>query len=141
MRADQLAKLLDQEIEVCRDDATLSSGDFKIWRDAGIIYVRFESGRDGKPGVFRLDCEQFDAQPPAVAMADAASLAELPQEAWTTGVSHGIHPATGKPFVCLQGTAEYHSHPSHQEDSWDRYRNTYRLRQTITNLLRKAGAI
>ena len=33
--------------------------------------------------------------------------------------------------MCLQGTAEYHTHPSHRDDGWDRYRRNFRLKQTI----------
>jgi hypothetical protein len=32
------------------------------------------------------------------------------------------HPNTKEPFMCLQGTLEYHSHPQHNGDSWDLYR-------------------
>jgi len=141
MRADLLEALLEQELQVCAEDESLSAARVRIWRHAALVYVRFESGRDGKPGIFRLDCSNFDALPPSVAMVDENMQTELNNEQWTAGVPHGIHPITGKPFVCLQGVAEYHNHPSHLDDSWDRYRNRYRLRQTIIGLLRKAGAI
>lgn len=141
MRAELLAKLLDQEIEVCREDAALAAAHAEVWRDNSLVYARFRSGRDGKTSAFRLECAEYDAQPPGVGMVDAESLDELPHERWTPGVSHGIHPSTGKPFVCLQGVAEYHIHPSHTDDSWDRYRSKYRLRETIKSLLRKAGAM
>jgi hypothetical protein len=72
-------------------------------------------------------------------MVDPVTSEELPMEAWTPGVPHSIHPVTGKPFVCLQGIAEYHSHPSHLTDSWDRYRHIYRIPQTVKALLNKAG--
>jgi hypothetical protein len=74
-------------------------------------------------------------------MVDYQSLVELPIGRWTPGVPHSIHPVTNQPFVCLQGIAEYHSHPSHLSDTWDRYRNRIRIRETMIALLKKAGAL
>lgn len=34
----------------------------------------------------------------------------------------GAHPETGFPFICLRGFREYHTHPQHTDDPWDRYR-------------------
>jgi hypothetical protein len=141
MRRDLLLRLLDHELAACRDDPQLESAGVEIRRDKTSILVRFEEGRDGRPGVFRLECAEFDAQPPSVAMLDPDTGEELPIGRWTPGVPHSVHPVTGKPFVCIQGIAEYHSHPSHLDDSWDRYRNRFRLPQTIRALLRKAGTM
>ena len=44
-----------------------------------------------------------------------------------------------RPFACIQGTYEYHAHPSHLADKWSNYRNTIRLADLIDHLLRKAG--
>lgn len=141
MQARLLAQLLDRELAVCAADPLLSALDVTIRRDGHVVLIRFQRGRDGQPGAFRLDCAQFDAQPPSVAMVDPDSGQDLPMERWTPGVPHSIHPVTGRPFVCLQGVAEYHSHPSHLDDSWDRYRTRYRLAQTIRRLLDKAGVV
>jgi hypothetical protein len=137
MRTELTEELLDGELEVVRD--SLTSGSVEIWREGTDILVRFDLGRDGRPGLFRLGCSQFDAEPPTVSMVDPITRAELPLEQWTPGVPHSIHPGTGKPFVCLQGTAEYHTHPSHVQDGWDRYRRVFRLKQTVHRLLQKAG--
>lgn len=136
-----LTKFLDEEVALCAEDEVLASSVIRVWREGCNIMVGFKRGRDGKPGVFRLGCSSFDAQPPSVAMVEPATGVELPLEKWTPGVPHGLHPATGKPFVCIQGVAEYHNHPSHLGDSWDRYRNRYRIPQTAKRLLQKAGAI
>jgi hypothetical protein len=141
VQAHLLARLLDRELAVCAADLVLSALDIAIRREGDAVLVRFERGRDHLPGVFRLGCAQFDAQPPSVAMVDPDTGQDLPIERWTPGVPHSIHPITGRPFVCIQGVAEYHSHPSHLDDSWDRYRNRYRLAQTIRRLLDKAGVV
>lgn len=141
MYADLLAKRLDREIQICAEDPKLSAGGISIWRQDDVVFASFSSGREGSSGVFALRCSQFDAEPPSVAMVDQQTLEDLPPERWTPGVCHGVHPVTGRGFVCIQGVAEYHTHPSHLEDSWDRYRNRFRIPQTIRRLLQKAGAI
>ncbi len=137
MKPELAEELLDGELEVVRD--SISSRGVTVWREGTDVFVQFEHGRDGNPGVFRLACGQFDAESPSVSMVDPTAHTELSMEQWTPGVPHSVHPLTGKPFVCLQGTAEYHTHPSHLADSWDRYRRVFRLKETVHRLLQKAG--
>lgn len=141
MRTDLTEKLLDSELELCAEDPRLQREGVRIYREGTDVFAAFVAGRDGQPGVFRLDCASFDASPPGVAMVDLQTGEELPLARWTPGVPHSLHPVLGKPFVCIQGTAEYHTHPSHVDDGWDKYRARFRLRQTINRLLEKAGAL
>lgn len=138
MRRDLAERMLDAEVAIARAE-NRTFRDVIILREGTDVLVSFTEGRDGRPGLFRLDCAHFDTEPPGVGMLDPESRDELLIERWTTGVPHSVHPKTGKPFVCAQGIAEYHSHPSHINDSWDRYRNTFRLAQTVRLLLNKAG--
>lgn len=141
MRKDLTEKLLDAELEACSEDPRLQQEGVRIYREGTQVFVAFASDRNGRPGVFRLDCDLFDASPPGVAMVDTETGEELPLASWTPGVPHSLHPVSGKPFVCIQGTAEYHTHPSHVDDAWDKYRARFRLRQTIARLLEKAGVL
>lgn len=138
MRADLVEALLDRELEVCGVDELKGRG-VQLWHEGCRVFLEFTSGRGGAPGLFRLDCSDFDAEPPSVTMVDPVTRAELPLERWTPGVPHSIHPTLDRPFVCVQGILEYHLHPSHLHDSWDRYRHLIRLRQTVSKLLEKAG--
>lgn len=140
MRRTLTEQLLDEEVSLIERDLAEVSG-VRVWRDATDVLVAFDRDRSGRRAMFRLACRDFDAEAPSVAMLDPDTRAELPLDAWTPGVPHSIHPVTNQPFVCLQGVAEYHSHPSHASDSWDRYRNRFRLPQTVRRLLHKAGAI
>ena len=101
--------------------------------------MRFDRGRDGRPGLFRLGCSQFDAEPPTVSMIDPTTRAGLPMEQWTPGVPHSVHPVTGKPFVRLQGTAEYHTHHRTGTTAGTATGEIFRLKQTVLRLLQKAG--
>lgn len=138
MRTDLVKRLLDQELAICDMDE-LTRRHVRLWREGTDVLLAFDIGRGGGPGLFVLDCTSFDAQPPAVAMADLETREPLPLDGWTPGVPHSIHPTLQRPFVCIQGVLEYHSHPSHGDDSWDRYRRTFRIPQIVRRLLEKAG--
>jgi hypothetical protein len=48
------------------------------------------------------------------------------------------HPITHKPFLCVRGVREYHSHPQHSGDDWFLYRGSIRLFATVMTLWRVA---
>jgi hypothetical protein len=85
-----------------------------------------------------LDGARYDAEPFRVTVADTDGR-PVPHEQWPGSLSLGVHPIVGRPFACVQGTYEYHAHPSHLEDHWARYRNSIRLADLLDHLLRKAG--
>lgn len=69
-----------------------------------------------------LHCNNWDAEPPSIDLLDEGGtfLQNIPP--WG-GIFHaGPHPITGRPFICMRGTLEYHTHPSHLTDHWDNYR-------------------
>ena len=73
----------------------------------------------------RSNCSQWDEIPPSIELlnADGTSVTAAPPN--VGGVFHpGHHPATGRFFVCMRGTREYHTHPSHVQESWSNYRGT-----------------
>jgi hypothetical protein len=138
MRGALIEELLEGELDLIRDSLGPDSP-VRVWREGTVVFVGFDSDRSGQPGLFQFGCSGYDAEAPSFAMVDPASREPLPIERWTPGVPHSVHPSTGLPFVCLQGIAEYHTHPSHLDDSWDRYRFRFRLPQTVVRLLDKAG--
>lgn len=73
----------------------------------------------------RLFCEfaDWDEQPAAVTLrsSQGENLATIPPN--SSGVfNSSLHEKTGRPFVCMAGTLEYHTHSSHISESWDQYR-------------------
>ena len=84
---------------------------------------------------FRFACDGWDEQPPSLSLHDPEdgrefTWKEWPRDGWDVQASH---PSTGKPFLCLPGIREYHTHGSHLSDLWDGYRlrGTYRLRDIV----------
>lgn len=76
-----------------------------------------------KPLRLKFTCEDWDDRPPSIGLleADGTPLLTKPQN--TDGQFHpGGHPNTGRPFVCMRGALEYHTHPQHAADVWDNYR-------------------
>jgi hypothetical protein len=71
---------------------------------------------------FRFD--SWDEQPPSLALFDPKTKAELPWDRWPQGgwSAGNAHPSTSKPFLCLPGIREYHTHSSHLADYWDNYK-------------------
>ena len=91
--------------------------------------------RSGREIEFRFACDDWDDLPPSLSFHDPDDGRELPWAEWPKGgwVVHESHPSTGKPFLCLPGIREYHTHPSHLRDKWEGYRlrGTYRLRGIV----------
>ena len=69
----------------------------------------------------RFYSQDWDDMPPSIELLDTDGglyAGRIPG-----GQFHpGPHPATGRPFVCMRGSREYHLHPNHLNDSWDHYR-------------------
>ncbi len=100
-------------------------------------YVVATIGAGTAPIHIVLDGSRYDAEPLRVSLISGSGTA-LPHEQWPAGMSLGIHPILGRAFACIQGTYEYHAHPSHLADHWDTYRHRIRLADLLDHLLRKS---
>jgi hypothetical protein len=73
----------------------------------------------------QLRCDDWNDQPPSISLhsADGSILTALlpnPSGVFNTNA----HPSTGRPFVCMRGAREYHTHPSHLTDLWASVKET-----------------
>lgn len=85
----------------------------------------------------RLACDDWDDRPPSITLhaTDGALLTALPAN--PTGVFNaGPHPSAGRPFVCMRGAREYHTHPSHVNEPWESVKDnsSYTLGNILTQL-------
>ncbi len=85
----------------------------------------------------RMNCENWNAQPPSIALLDKSGQHITSAIASSTNIfNRSAHPRTGKPFVCMPGVLEYHTHSSHLNDHWEPRRNRpgYRLLEIVTQV-------
>lgn len=84
----------------------------------------------------RLDARRYNAEAPAVLLCDweGSAFKTLPRSG---GIfNNSAHPITQLPFVCMIGTNEYHTHPSHIADGWSNYRNARTLGDLVFQIQR-----
>jgi hypothetical protein len=86
-----------------------------------MVDVTFQA-KGRTPLRLRLACRHFNEQPPGIDLLRSDG-SFLPVNSSNPGGNTGVfnmsaHPATGRPFVCMRGSREYHVHPNHARDSW-----------------------
>lgn len=103
-----------------------------------VLEVGF-SGAGRETVRIRMRCEGWNSVPPAVEWLDPAGsvLAVIPQGPGGQ-LNASPHPQTGRPFVCMAGVREYHTHPSHTGDLWESHKDKagYDLGGIITQVWR-----
>ena len=72
----------------------------------------------------RLVTKNWNDEPPSVEILnnEGEFLTRLPQYPGSP-FNNNAHPRTGRPFVCMAGINEYHTHPSHSNDAWANYKD------------------
>jgi hypothetical protein len=81
-------------------------------------------------------CDGWDGRPPEfdLRLRDGATLEQWPKGTTNGGIAIG-HPNYRRPFFCRPGTREFHTHPVHADDPWDKYREGYSLSGITLGLL------
>lgn len=85
----------------------------------------------------QLNCPDWNELPPAISLLDREGkhLTVIPRD--PGGVFNaGPHPSTGRAFICMRGSLEYHTHPSHINDPWGQLRgkSAYDLGGIVTQV-------
>ena len=75
----------------------------------------------GKSIRVRMQGNDWDEQPPSIALLRSDG------SPWTEQLPGGVfnagpHSVTGRAFVCMRGSREYHTHSGHLNDKWETYR-------------------
>ena len=119
--------LFEEEVGQFRPELFESRGWTLFSRTYPVLDVGF-SASDGARLRLRLICNDWNDLPPSVQFFDwgGQPLANIERD--PAGVfNNSPHPITGKPFVCMKGVREYHTHSSHLSDSWAAIRNDKRF--------------
>jgi hypothetical protein len=110
--------LFEEEVEKFSAELLEARGWTLFERKFPVLEVGFSAAGGARLRVC-LRCDEWNDRPPAVELRDweGAPLRSIERD--PAGVfNNGPHPATGKPFVCMKGAREYHTHPSHLNDAW-----------------------
>lgn len=126
-----LSELLEGEMDVA---AARHSGRCTLSRHDHCIHATLPSG-----AVISFDGSHYDSEPFSVGVIDSDH-AVVPHGEWPGALSHGDHPIHHRPFACIRGTLEFHTHPSHLDDRWDLHRGHIRFVDLLGHVLAKAGA-
>lgn len=112
---DRDVKLIDRRSARMRD--------WTIIEDAYPVLDVLFGHASAAPLRLRLICNDWDELPPSIQLLskEGQPLATAPPNVGNV-FNGGAHPATGRPFVCMRGAREYHTHSSHTSDLWDNYR-------------------
>lgn len=86
--------------------------------------------KTGQLRVAEFSFTGWDELPPEFSLVDAETFEPLPGKKWPTGQywfqsgwSNTKLLVTPKPFLCMRGLREYHTHFQHADDRWENYRN------------------
>lgn len=93
------------------------------------------------PVRLRFTCDNWDELPPSITILTPEGIdwkAPLPGGVF----NGGAHEVTGKPFICMRGSREFHTHGGHKTETWDNYRakeaNLVNLLTQLTDVWRDA---
>ena len=132
LHPDVLSDLLDAEADVARE--ALGPRVEQIERHGLCVHCVLTGG-----AIVAFDGNGYDTAPFAVSVVDS-NHDPVPGAAWPPRMNHGNHPIFSRPFLCIQGTLEYHTHPSHVTDQWDTHRGRIQLVNLIDHILTKIAS-
>jgi hypothetical protein len=141
MNATACKALFDEAVGAITDRVLQARGWKVHSRDFPVLDVSFIANGRGtlRP---RFQCDNWNELPPAIELlnADGDFIAALPAMRTVPNGSPifnaSAHPRTGRPFICMIGAREYHTHPSHTGDAWSNYahRSEYDLGGIVTQV-------
>ena len=111
--------LFEEEVQKLRPELLEARGWTLFAKEYPILDIGF-SARDGAKIRLRLFCQEWNDRPPSVDLLDWSGQRLPAIQRDPAGVfNNSAHPQTGRPFICMKGVREYHTHPSHTGDAWE----------------------
>lgn len=110
---------------------------YKVTRKSDFLaLVRVQAGN--YLPVFRIQADNFDLEPPLIEFADPVTGERLNDNLWPTGspIASGNSLFPG-PMICVSGNRAYHTHPSHLQDPFHLYRNTFSIKRFLERIVEK----
>jgi hypothetical protein len=110
--------LFDEEVKRLCPELFESRGWTLFAASHPVLDVGFSSS-GGATFRVKLLCDDWNDLPPSAQFCDSQGNLLSAIERDPTGVyNNSPHPVTRRPFACMKGVREYHTHPSHTGDSW-----------------------
>lgn len=114
------------------------AGWWDAWFDGSdYLYFKARERATKRQFDFRLDLRDFNVQPPELTVVSPQTLDPVNEpDAWPETIRfREPHPVLRRPWACLRGLREYHTHISHQHAPWDNYREPYTLHRIMENIV------
>lgn len=127
-----LSEMLALEVAVAKERLGSSISFIEVRGED--VLCRLNTPKQALSLQFRGD--QYDAEPLRVSVA-REDWTPLPGPEWPAPLRWLDHPVLGGPFICIQGTYEYHAHPSHFENTWDKHRSVIRLADLLLHIQKR----
>jgi hypothetical protein len=103
------------------------------------FFIRFVN-MFGANRLLRFECKNYDTLPIAIDPIDPVTRKPLPRDEWMTwhGKPFPDHALKGGlPFLCIEGTRDYYTHPQHLPQISGRYWETLRPDMRIPDLIKE----
>ena len=117
----------------------LSSRNWELYsREFPVLDVGFRA--TGRPELrLRLHATNWNDDPPSIEILGPDGTLLPPDRiprGPTSVFNWNAHPLTGRTFVCMAGSREYHTHNGHSADLWNNYKSkdAFRLGGILTQL-------
>jgi len=116
--------LFDAEVKLLGDRLLEGRGWVVHRRDFPVLDISFRG--DGHQELrLELSFDDWPDSPPSAIYraAGGGTLAPFPPRRDGNNIFHDSHhPTLGRPFICMPGIREYHTHQNHMNDAWSKYR-------------------
>jgi hypothetical protein len=121
-RFDEDVRNLNPEL-ASRLGLTIHSAEYPVW-DVTVEHIR--------PVRLIFTAPDWNETPPSIAICKPDG------EPMTDGIPGGLfnataHDRTGRPFVCMAGSLEFHTHSSHVNETWEGFKG--KPGKTLTGIL------
>lgn len=138
MHKDLSAQLFSLQMEhLLGNEELKNEGIALVLQDKDYAVIKIPVRKNGKNIYLRIENVNFDIDPLHLYFVDPTRFEQLPPDLYPSG--HGIaggHDLLPNPIICISSTYSYHTHPSHRDTPFDRYRNSFILSNLIKTIKR-----
>lgn len=129
-------RLFDEQVKQLTDRLAQKRG--WVYHCVSYPILDCEFKAEGRtPLRLRFNFKDWNTRPPSIELLDSSGvpLQRLP-EGLPSVFNPNAHEKTGRLFVCMRGSLEYHTHSSHLTDQWEGLRGSddYTLGGILTQL-------